>query len=492
MYSKKRIDHINPFFMPRSDMTTKNIKKSTRALFNDLFEISHGIGTQIYVVGGFVRDLLLGFESKDIDFVVLDDALKFARTFKNHVNAKSIVVYPKFGTAMVQQGLYKLEFVTAREEAYTGTSRKPVVTKADLETDLSRRDFTVNALAMEIGPDTFGKIIDPWNGQNDLKNKILRTPLDPDITFSDDPLRMLRAVRFATQLSFTIEKETFTSIQRKADRLSIISQERITDEFNKIMLTPKPSTGLQLLFETNLLNIFLPEFVMTMGTEQRSKYHHKDVFYHTLQVIDKVATASEKLELRLAALFHDIAKPRTKRFEDEVGWTFHGHEVVGERMTGAIMRRLKYPTHTINYVKKLVRQHLRPMFLVDEEVTDSAIRRLLFLAGEEFDDLMALCRADITSKNPRTIKKHMQNYEIVLEKARIVEEKDRMRAFKSPVDGIEIMRIFNLTPGPAVGRIKKIIEEAILDGEVPNEHEAALKFLVNNKLKLLIDSDAHD
>jgi putative nucleotidyltransferase with HDIG domain len=464
---------------------TKKIKKSTRDLFNALHEIGRDLGTDIFVVGGFVRDLKLGFESKDIDFVVLDDALKLARMVKKRLHANALVVYPNFGTAMIQLDRYKLEFVTARKESYAKSSRKPVVQKADLAADLSRRDFTVNAMAMDIGPENFGTIIDPWSGISDLEKKILRTPLDPELTFSDDPLRMMRAVRFATRLSFKIEEQTLAAIRRKADRLEIVSQERITDEFNKIMMAPKPSAGLNLLFETDLLNIFLPEFVLTRGTEQRSNYHHKDVFYHTLQVIDKLADVSDKLELRLAALFHDIAKPRTKRFEPGVGWTFHGHEVVGERMTGAILRRLKYPTHTINYVKKLVRQHLRPMFLVDEEVTDSAIRRLLFLAGEEFDDLMTLCRADITSKNPRTVKQHMKNYEIVMEKARIVEEKDRMRAFKSPVDGIEIMQLFDLKPGPEIGRIKKFVEEAILDGEIPNEHDAARAFLLENKSKFI-------
>ncbi len=470
----------------------KKIKKSTLDLFKSVYDLGTKLDTRIYVVGGFVRDLLLGHENRDIDFVVLDDALKFARLFKKKHDATSLVVFPKFGTAMIQLDQYKLEFVTARKESYNQDSRKPTVEKADLSTDLSRRDFTVNALAMNIGPESFGEIIDPWNGLKDIKNRILRTPLEPDITFSDDPLRMLRAIRFATQLSFEIDHTTFDSIKRTADRLRIISQERITDEFNKIMMASTPSTGLKLLYHSNLLNIFLPEFVLTMGTEQKSNFHHKDVFFHTLQVIDKVAMISEKLELRLAALFHDIAKPRTKRFEDHIGWTFHGHEVVGERMVRAILNRLKYPTQTINYVKKLVRLHLRPMFLVDEEVTDSAIRRLLFLAGEEFDDLMTLCRADITSKNPRTIKRHLQNYEIVLEKARNVEEKDQMRAFKSPVDGTEIMHTFKLNPGPKIGRIKKFIEEAILEGEVPNEHDAVLKFLLENKDKFIHISSTHD
>lgn len=473
-------------------MITRKIKKSTRQLFSDLYDLGNVLGTPVYVVGGFVRDLLLGTENKDIDFVVLDDALRFARRFKRKHPASSLAIFQKFGTAMIRFDDYKLEFVTARRESYTEGSRKPKVKKADLNTDLRRRDFTANAIAMDISPENFGRLIDPLRGSRDLEKKTLRTPLDPDITFSDDPLRMLRAVRFAVQLSFQIEKYTFQSIKRTAPRLKIISQERIRDEFNKIVLTPRPSDGINLLNEACLLDIFLPEFVATMGTEQRKNYHHKDVYRHTLQVLDKVAADSDKLDLRLAALFHDIAKPRTKRFDVGVGWTFHGHEVVGERMTGAILRRMKYPAQTINYVKKIVRQHLRPMFLVDDVVTDSAIRRLLFLAGDEFDDLMTLCRADITSKNPRTVRQHLQNYKIVMEKAKIVEEKDRLRAFKSPVDGLEIMKIFNITPGPQVGRIKKFVEEAILDGELPNEHDAALNYLLENKSKFILTTSGND
>jgi poly(A) polymerase len=468
------------------------IKNSTRELFADLYELGSALNTPLYVVGGFVRDLLLGIDNKDMDFVVIDDALKFARQFKKKHPEVSLVVFPKFGTAMIQYQDYKLEFVTARSESYTEGSRKPVVNKADLNTDLSRRDFTVNAIAMDISTENFGRLIDPLEGGKDLEKKILRTPLDPDLTFSDDPLRMLRAVRFAVQLSFQIQTDTFQSIRRTASKLKIISQERITDEFNKIMLTRRPSEGIKLLHESGLLDIFLPEFVATMGTEQRHNYHHKDVFRHTLQVLDKVAVDSDKLDLRLAALFHDIAKPRTKRFEEGIGWTFHGHEVVGERMAGAILRRMKYPAQTINYVKKIVRQHLRPMFLVDEIVTDSAIRRLLFLAGNEFDDLMTLCRADITSKNPKTVKQHLHNYMIVMEKAKIVEEKDRLRAFKSPVDGLEIMKIFNITPGPQVGRIKKFVEEAILEGDLQNDHDAVFDFLLKNKSKFILKTSGND
>jgi len=380
---------------------------------------------------------------------------------------------------------YKLEFVTAREESYSIGSRKPKITKADLTSDLSRRDFTINALAMRINADDFGEIIDPYNGRQDLRNKIIKTPREPDQTFSDDPLRMIRAIRFASQLSFEIAEQTHNAIKQTANRLNIVSQERITDEFNKILLTNKPSVGLSLLDNCNLLAKFLPELSNMKGVEQRKEYHHKDVFHHTLQVLDQVANTSSKLELRLAALLHDIAKPRTKRFDEKLGWTFHGHEIVGERMSVAILRRMKYSVNIINYVKKLVKLHLRPMALVSDEVTDSAVRRVLVLAGEEFEDLMLLCRADITSKNPEKVKKHLNNYQIVMQKALLVEERDKLRAFRSPVDGNEIMRFFSLQPGPKIGKIKKVIENAILDGKIPNEHDKVFEFIKKNKHELL-------
>ena len=380
---------------------------------------------------------------------------------------------------MLQFQKHKLEFVTARSEIYDSGSRKPKVQKTDLYTDLSRRDFTINTMAMDIHPDRFGRIIDPYNGRQDLATGLIRTPLDPEQTFSDDPLRMMRAIRFATQFSFTIDPIAFEAICVKAERLKIISQERITAEFNKILMTKMPSHGIELLEKSGLLEQFLPEFNQTLGVEQRKSYHHKDVFFHTLQVLDRVAEVSDKLELRLVAIFHDIAKPRTKRFNKHTGWTFHGHEVIGERMSASILHRLKYSNEIIDYVRKLVRLHLRPMALVSEEVTDSAIRRLLFLAGKEFDDLMLLCRADITSKNPEKVKRYLNNYDIVLAKAEEVEERDQLRAFKSPVDGNEIMTIFNLEPGPRVGEIKKMIEEAILSGELSNDHGDALEYIMS-------------
>jgi putative nucleotidyltransferase with HDIG domain len=466
------------------------IKRDSKKIFDTIANLADELNISVYVVGGYVRDLLLGIDGFDIDFVVVGDAISFCKELKKRTKAGALVTYPRFGTCMLQYRDHKLEFVSARSEIYQENSRKPSVKKADLFSDLSRRDFTINTLAMDIHKDTFGEIKDPYDGKSDLNTGILRTPLEPEQTFSDDPLRMMRAVRFSSRLNFKIEYKTFDAIQNKADRLKIISQERITAEFNKIVMSEKPSIGIDLLDRSGLLTHFLPEFVAMKGVEQRESHHHKDVFYHTLQVLDNVAQFSQNLNLRLAALFHDIAKPKTKRFNNKTGWTFHGHEVVGERMSASILHRLKYPNETIDYVCKIVRLHLRPMALVSEEVTDSAIRRLLFLSGEEFDDLMVLCRADITSKNPQKVKRYLNNYEIVLKKAIEVEEKDKLRAFKSPVDGNEIMTLFNLNPGPQIGKIKKIIEEAILSGEIPNEHDAAFAYLSNLPKERLTDPDS--
>ena len=465
---------------------TRSIKLSdqTRSLFKRLNQVGRENQLKIYLVGGYLRDLLLGQEGKDIDFVVLGDAITFAENFRRKNITTELVVYPKFGTCMLQIDAYKLEFVSARAEQYSNNSRKPQVYPADLNADLSRRDFTINTMAVDLADESFNLIIDPFQGRQDLKKRIIRTPLQPQQTFNDDPLRMMRAIRFATQLSFSIEAGTLQGIKDCADRLKIISQERITDEFNKILLTPRPSLGINLLDSCNLLPVFLPELIATKGVEQRRDYHHKDVYYHTLQVLDKVAKKSDKLTLRLAALFHDIAKPATKRFDNENGWTFHGHEVIGEKMVEVILSRLKYSNEVTDYVKKIIRLHLRPMALVSDDVTDSAIRRLLLNAGREFDDLMELCRADITSKNPAKLKHHLENYARVLVKATDLEQRDQLRAFKSPVDGMEIMQKLNLKPGRQVGLIKKFIEEAILEGMIPNDHDAALNYLLANKEKL--------
>jgi poly(A) polymerase len=456
----------------------------TKYILDEIYRVSKDLNLQIYVVGGFVRDLVINKPGKDIDFVIIGDAIEFARILHNILSTSEPVFFPKFGTAMLQYKNFHLEFVNAREEIYEQSSRKPAVTKTDLLSDLSRRDFTINTLAMEINPENFGNIIDPYNGQSDISNKIIRTPLEPEKTFSDDPLRMMRAIRFAATLNFKIEENTLNAIKNVSPRLEIISQERITDEFNKILMATQPSIGLELLDSCSLLNLFLPEFVQAKGIEQKLEHHHKDVFYHTIQVIDQISHQTDKLELRLAALFHDIAKPNTKRFSEETGWTFHGHEVVGEKMAVSILKRMKYSNEIINYVKKIVRLHLRPMALVSEEVTDSAIRRLLFLAGDDFDDLMILCRADITSKNPKKVKQYLKNYKNVVKKAIEVEERDRLRSFKSPIDGNEIMKIFNLEPGPIIGKIKKSIENAILDGLIANEYSSALKFINEKKSDL--------
>ncbi len=454
-------------------------------IFRKVYNTAQRLGYEVYVVGGYVRDLLLGKKGKDIDFVVVGDAMKFADALKHDLHLRTIVRYPRFGTFMARYYGYQLEFVNAREESYDPHSRKPVTKPADLYSDLSRRDFTINTLAMHISPEKFGEIIDVYNGREDLRKGIIRTPLDPVQTFSDDPLRMLRAIRFATQLDFTIEQRTFEAIKANAHRLSIISQERITDEFNKILMAKKPSLGLKLLDESGLLQVFFPEMVRLKGVEQRQGFHHKDVFYHTLEVVDNVAQKGADLKLRLAALLHDIGKPATKRFDEKNGWTFHGHEVVGERMAARILRRFKYPNEIIQYVRKLVSLHLRPMALVGEEVTDSAIRRLIYLAGDDLDDLMTLCKADITSKIPQKVKRYLKNYDYVLQRIKEVEERDRLRNFQPPVDGNEIMERFHLKPGPQVGKIKKFILEAILNGEVPNDHDACIEYILRHKQELL-------
>lgn len=459
----------------------------TEELFSKIYTTAQKCGYEIYVVGGYVRDLLLGKHIKDIDFVVVGDAMVFADQLKHDLRLRRLVRYPRFGTFMASYYSYTLEFVNARSESYSQDSRKPITQKADLYSDLSRRDFTINTLAMSIDPKNFGQIIDRFGGKRDLENKLIRTPLAPEQTFSDDPLRMMRAIRFASRLNFAIHEPVWEAIRETCQRLQIVAQERITDEFNKILLSDNPSSGLRMLDESGLLAIFLPELQEMKGVEQRNKYHHKDVFYHTLEVVDNIARQSKDLKLRLAALFHDIGKPKTRRFDDKTGWSFHGHEIVGGKMVGTILRRMRYPSETIAYVRKLTHLHLRPMVLVSSEVTDSAIRRLLFLAGDEINDLMTLCRADITSKNPKRVKKYLSNYDNVMEKIAKVEERDRIRNFKPPVDGHEIMKMFGLQPGPQIGRIKKFLEEAIMNGEVNNDHDACVDFLNTNKLQLMAD-----
>ncbi|MEW6061898.1 MAG: HD domain-containing protein [Bacteroidota bacterium] len=447
--------------------------------------IADEYSVEAYVVGGYVRDLLLGREVNDIDIVVLGDGVAFARNVSARLGKTRVVTFEKFGTAMLPYENGKIEFVGARKESYSKQSRKPTVATGTLEDDLSRRDFTINAMAVSINAGRFGELVDPFNGQDDLKNGIIRTPLAPLTTFDDDPLRMMRAIRFAAQKGFTIEENTLAAIPRMKERFSIISQERITEEFLKIMASPKPSIGLTLLYETGIMAIIFPEIAELAGVDQRKDFHHKDVFLHTCQVVDNIAGMTDKLYLRMAALLHDIAKPKTKKFVEGIGWTFHGHEEIGARMVKHIFRRLKLPLEYVPYVEKIVRLHQRPMQLVDGTVTDSAVRRLLFEAGEDVDDLMTLCRADITSKNPKLVQQYYANYDLVYQKMKEVEEKDRLRAFQPPVRGDEIMRVCNLSPGKLVGILKSEIEEAILDGRIPNEHDPALAYLLSIKDEII-------
>ncbi|MDZ7340790.1 MAG: CCA tRNA nucleotidyltransferase [candidate division KSB1 bacterium] len=452
-----------------------------QTLLKKIGRIADEHGWTVYAVGGYVRDHLLKKQVKDIDFVVIGEGPQFARLVASQLKTRQIVVFEKFGTAMINFQDYRLEFVTARTESYLETSRKPIVAQADLDGDLRRRDFTINALALGLNRNNFGRLYDPLGGRQDLQNKIIRTPLDPVVTFKDDPLRIMRAVRFATQLNFDIEKRTFEALKEMRQRLSIISQERITDELIKILLAPRPSRGFQLLDQAEILDIIFPELVAMKGVEQRGGYHHKDVFQHTLMVVDNVAKVSAKLELRFAALVHDIGKPATKRFVEGTGWTFHGHDEIGARMLPAVCQRLRLPNHLMEYAQKLTRLHLRPINLSEEGVTDSPMRRLLAQAGEHLEDLLTLCRADITSGNPQRVKQHLANFDHVVERLNEVEAKDQMRAFQSPVRGDEIMAVCGIPPGPLVGKLKSMIEEAILDAKIPNEHDAALQYLLQIK-----------
>ncbi len=449
--------------------------------------VADDLGLELYVVGGYVRDLLLGREDKDLDILVIGDGVRFAEQIAEKLGKKTLVVHEKFQTAMIPLEAGKVEFVGARQERYEPSSRRPEVAAGSLADDLLRRDFTINALALCLNKNRFGELVDPLHGRGDLDRRVLRTPLDPERTFDDDPLRILRGIRFAAQLGFTIERTALDAMTAMCGRLSIVSQERISDEFLKILASPRPSVGLRLMFDTGVLQLVFPELAQMAGVDQRKEYHHKDVFLHTCTVVDNIAERTDNLWLRFAALVHDIAKPRTKAFKPGTGWTFHGHEEIGARMIKGIFRRLRLPMEPAPYVEKLVRLHLRPMALVDDVVTDSAVRRLVFEAGDAIDDLMALCRADITSKNPKLVVRYLRNYELVMEKIVEVEEKDRLRNWQPPVRGDEIMAVCGLHPGKKVGMLKKAIEEAILEGVIPNEHDAALAYLLNIKDELLGD-----
>lgn len=436
---------------------------------------------EVYMVGGVVRDLILKRERNDLDFLVIGNSLDFASKVANQLGIQKVTKYRNFGTAHFKYENYDIEFVGARKESYHRDSRKPVVENGTFEDDIRRRDFTINAMAISLNKKDYGELIDLFNGYTDLQNKIIKTPLDPLQTFDDDPLRILRAFRFAAQLEFTVDDSILNAAKQMRERLRIVSQERITDEFLKILSSPKPSTGLYLLYDSGVMEIIFPEIHNLAGVEQRQDYHHKDVFLHTLIVVDNISQVTDNLWLRFAALVHDIAKPQTKKFVEGIGWTFHGHEELGARMMKNIFHRMKLPMNKLEYVEKLVRLHLRPIALAKDEVTDSAIRRLIVQAGEDLQDLITLCRADITSKNLQKVEKYLANYEAVMQKVLEVQEKDRLRAFQSPVRGDEIMKICNLKPSKKVGEIKKAIEEAILDGIIENSYEAAMTYLLKIK-----------
>ena len=456
-------------------------KKLTNPIFKTVQDAAEELNYPTYVVGGWVRDILLKRNQgkTDIDFVCVGSSLKLAKKIKEKLNNKSsLKVYENFGTAVINTRNENYEFVGSRKESYRRNSRKPIIENGSLEDDQNRRDFTINAMAVQINKKNYGKFLDPFNGLCDLKNQLIRTPVNPEQTYSDDPLRMMRAIRFATQLNFQIEKRSYDAIKKQHKRLSIISQERITEELNKIIISDRPSIGFKMLLETNLLNMFFPKMTKLCGVDIIDNKAHKDNFFHTLEVLDNISKKSKNLWLRWAAILHDIAKPDTKKFDKKNGWTFHGHEFLGAKIVPEIFKSLKLPlNHKMKYVQKLVLLHLRPIVLAQEIVTDSAVRRLLFDAGDNIDDLMLLCDADITYKNQKKIKKYHNNFQIVRKKLIEVEKKDQIRNFQPPIDGNEIMKTFNLSAGKEIGILKNSVKNAILDGKISNTKKEALIYL---------------
>lgn len=481
--------HESTIFAPA--MSNNYSQYLKHPVFKVAAEIVTEQNLEAYVIGGFVRDLILERPSKDIDIVVVGSGLDLAKACAEKLRVKKVSVFERFGTAQFRYKDLEVEFVGARKESYRSDSRKPTVENGSLQDDQNRRDFSINALALSLHKDNFGDLIDPFGGLADLEKQIMRTPLEPAKTYSDDPLRMMRAIRFATQLNFKIETKSLEAISENAHRLEIISRERIMDELNKIILSNEPSRGFKLLYSTKLLHQFFPEMIALQGIETRDGKSHKDNFYHTLEVLDNISENTDNLWLRWAAIMHDIAKPPTKRFDPKVGWTFHGHEDVGARMVPKIFKRMKLPLDAkMKYVQKLVRLHLRPISLVKGFVTDSAVRRLLFEAGDDIDDLMTLCNADITSKNEFKVKKYKKNFDIVKEKLIAVEEKDRIRNFQPPVSGELIMKTFGLEPCAEIGVIKSKIKEAILEGTIANDDKEAHEYMLVVAKELGLESNA--